>query len=306
MHTSTETLTADDGCQRFLYRWQPEGPPRAVIHIAHGMAEHAARYHRLALVLTAAGFAVHANDHRGHGRTASEEDRGFFADEGGWGLVVSDLRDFVAHARALHPGVPVILMGHSMGSLMLQQYLYEHGDTIDAAVLSSTNGKPPAIATAGRYVARFERWRLGKRGRSSVIDAMSFQDFNRKFKPNRTGFDWLSRDEAEVDAYIADPLCGFLCSVQLWIDLLDAAPVFTATANQQKIRSDLPIYLFAGDQDPVGEMGRSVRALAQDYAAAGIQDVTCRLYEGARHETLNETCRDEVTADLLAWLEVHV
>lgn len=305
MNTTTETLPAADGCPRFLYRWQPEAPPRAVIHIAHGMAEHAGRYRRLAASLTAAGFAVHANDHRGHGRTASEADRGFFAAQDGWATVVADLRDLVAHARALHPGVPVVLMGHSMGSLMLQQYLYEHGDTIDAAVLSGTNGKPPAIATLGRYIARFERWRLGARGTSALIDKMSFQDFNRKFKPNRTDFDWLSRDETEVDKYVSDPLCGFLCSVQLWIDLLDAIPVFTATANQQKIRADLPLYVFSGDQDPVGEMGASVRALAADYEAVGIQDVTCRLYEGARHETLNDTCRDQVTADLIDWLEAH-
>ncbi|MEL6344759.1 MAG: alpha/beta hydrolase [Myxococcota bacterium] len=302
MQTSTTTLPAADGCPRFLYSWLPDDAPRAVVHIAHGMAEHAARYGRLAEALAAAGFAVYANDHRGHGQTASEAERGVFADEGGWSLVIADLRDFIENARAQHPDVPVVLMGHSMGSLMTQQYLYEHGDTIDAAVLSGTSGKPPAIATVGRYVARFERWRLGKRGRSKIIDALTFQDFNRKFKPNRTGFDWLSRDNAEVDKYIADPLSGFLVSVQLWIDVLDAITTFTRTENQQKIRKDLPIYIFAGDKDPVGEMGASVKRLERDYQAVGIQDVTCTLYPDARHETLNETNRDQVTADLIAWL----
>jgi alpha-beta hydrolase superfamily lysophospholipase len=306
MRASTTTLPAADGCQRFLYCWLPDGEPRAALHIAHGMAEHAARYARVAEALTGAGYAVYANDHRGHGRTASKEDLGFFAEEDGWAVVVADLRDFVAHIRAQHPGIPVALMGHSMGSLMAQQYLYEHGDTVDAAVLSGTNGKPPAIATLGRYIARFERMRLGRRGRSAVIDAMSFQDFNKKFKPNRTGFDWLSRDEVEVDKYVADPLCGFLCTIQLWIDLLDAIPVFTSDENQRRVRKDLPIYLFSGDRDPVGEMGKSVRSLADDYTAAGVTDVTCKLYEGARHETLNETCREEVTADLLAWLGAHL
>ncbi len=306
MQTSTATSRASDGLDRFVYEWLPDpgSAVRGVVHICHGMAEHAARYARLAQALTDHGLAVYAHDHRGHGQTHPEEaDRGFFAADEGWELCVRDVGDMVARARERHPDVPLVLMGHSMGSLFVQDYLGSQSTDVDAAVLSGTSGKPPAIATLGRLIARLERMRLGNKGQSGIIDAMSFQDFNKKFKPNRTGFDWLSRDEAEVDVYVADPACGFLCSVQLWIDLLDAVKRFTTDAHQREIRNDLPVYLFAGDKDPVGENGESVRALAADYEKAGLTEVTCTLYADARHETLNETNRDEVTADLLVWLD---
>ena len=309
MQSSTDTSVAPDGLARFIYQWLPEAdvPVRGVVHISHGMAEHGARYARLAEVLTGAGLAVYANDHRGHGRTHPDEaHRGVFADKGGWELCVADLGAMVERARARHPGLPVVLMGHSMGSLFVQDYLGSHSAAVDAAVLSGTNGKPPAIATLGRVIARAERLRLGPKGKSKLIDAMTFQDFNKKFKPTRTGFDWLSRDEAEVDKYIADPDCGFLCSVQLWLELLDAVARFTSNAHQAGIRKDLPVYLFSGDKDPVGELGKSVESLADDYRKVGLTQVSCTLYPGARHETLNETVRAQVMSDLLAWLDRHI
>ena len=303
MRDVSSTHTTPDGCAHYVHGWLPDGHVRAVLHIAHGMGEHGARYARLAEVMTAAGLAVYANDHRGHGRTSSEADLGFFADSDGWGVVIRDLRAHIERERSEHPGVPFLLMGHSMGSFMVQQSMAEHADVIDAAILSGTNGRPPFIARLGRLVARLERFRQGARGKSPILDALSFQDFNRKFKPNRTGFDWLSRDEAEVDAYVADPRCGFLCTNQLWIDLLDALDVITAPSFQARFPSSLPVYLFAGTRDPVGDNGRSVKALAEALSAAGLTDITLRLYEDARHETLNETNRDEVTADLLGWVQ---
>ena len=312
MQTSTDTSTAADGTIRHIIDWAPEPDVRlrGAIVIAHGMAEHAARYHRLAETLTAAGFSVSAADHRGHGRTAEDgPQRGIFAEKQGWAATTADLRDMVKRLRDKLPNVPLILMGHSMGSLFCQQLLVDGGPTVDmlaGVVLSGTSGKPPFIATLGRYIARFERWRLGPRGRSAIIHALTFQDFNNKFKPVRTECDWLSRDPDEVDKYVADPDCGWQGSVQMWIDVLDAIPQITADAAQARIRKNLPVYIFAGDKDPVGEMGKSVRSLADDYRRHGITDVTCKLYAGARHETINETNRDEVTADLMAWLEQRV
>lgn len=309
MQTTTDASTAADGTVRHVIDWCPDDgtPVRAALFIAHGMAEHGARYARLAERLTAAGYAVSAADHRGHGRTAEDlPARGIFAETNGWGAATQDLRDMVLRMRAAHPGVPLVLMGHSMGSLLCQQLLVDGGEAVAmlaGAVLSGTSGKPPVIAAIGRYVARFERWRLGPHGRSSIIHALTFQDFNNKFKPTRTDFDWLSRDPEAVDRYAADPDCGFQCSVQLWIDVLDAIPQFTADAAQARIRSDLPLLLFAGDRDPVGEMGRSVRSLESDLRRAGVADVTCTLYPDARHETLNETNREEVVHDLLTWLD---
>ena len=218
-------MESDDGRMIYVYSWLPDDtPPRAVIHIAHGLAEHAGRYARLAEALTGAGYAVYANDHRGHGRTAhTDEDLGYFAGSDGWMRVVRDLDQMIATERDMHPGLPCILMGHSMGSFLTQTIMYACGDSIDAAVLSGSNGKPGGLAALGRLIARAERLRLGKHGHSKLIANMSFGAFNKAFKPNRTDFDWLSRDPAEVDKYVADPLCGFEATVQLWIDLFDGA-----------------------------------------------------------------------------------
>ncbi len=312
MQTTTSISTASDGTPRHVVDWTPDpsSPTRAAVHIAHGMAEYGGRYERLAQILVEAGIAVAAADHRGHGRTSEEGPaRGIFAVQGGWTAATEDLRDMVRRLREKHPNVPLFLMGHSMGSLLVQQVLTDGGDTprmLAGVVLSGTSGKPPVIATLGRYLARFERWRLGPAGRSPLIHALTFQDFNNKFKPTRTDFDWLSRDPAEVDRYAADPDCGFQCSVQLWIDVLDAIPQFTSNVAQARIRTDLPILMFAGDRDPVGEMGKSVRSLAADYRRVGIRDVTCTLYPEARHETLNETNREQVETDLLAWLQRYI
>ena len=289
---------------RYVHVWRPEGEPKAVIHIAHGMAEHGARYERLAESLTAKGYVVFANDHLGHGKTAQDEEAlGFFAEHDGWSKVVRDLGDLLDNERSMHPGLPMVLISHSMGSLMAQQLMYERGELFDAVVLSGTQGPPPFLAKLGRGVARIERKRFGAKGRSKLLTKMSFDDFNRKFRPTRTGFDWLSRDPEEVDKYIADPLCGFMVTTSLWVDLLDALFVFAAPENQRKIRKDLPVYLFSGDRDPVGDNGKGIRALVTSYKKAGLRDVTMKLYPEARHETLNEVNRKDVTDDLLEWID---
>lgn len=287
-----------------FYRFLPDGPPRAVIHVVHGLAEHAARYRRLATVLTSDGFAVYAHDQRGHGRTSTgPEDLGHFGDSDGWIQVVEDLRSFILHEKDEHPGVPIGVVAHSMGSFVLQDYLsrYEAAD-LAAAALSGTSGPPPPIATLGRLVARIERARLSRRGRSALIDKMSFGQYNRAFRPTRTEFDWLSRDPAEVDAYVADPKCGFRATNQTWVELLDALSKLSRPERLARIPKRLPILMISGGQDPLGENGEGVRALADRYRAAGLEDVTLTLYPEARHEIFNETNRDEVMRDLVAWL----
>ena len=306
MRSDNFTFKADDGQALFVYRHLPAGPPRGVVHIAHGMAEHAARYTRFAKALTDAGFAVYANDHRGHGRTAAVDSLGFFASSGGFLRVVRDLEQLLAHEQQQHPGLPLVLFGHSMGSFFCQEVALRGQVALCALILSGTSGKPSPLAQAGRVLARIERKRLGERGRSDLLNRLSFGDFNRKFAPNRTAFDWLSRDEAEVDRYIADALCGFPVTTSLWVDVLDGTAGLADPARQAQIRKDLPIYLFAGARDPVGESGKSVTRLADAYRAAGLRRVTLRLYPDARHELLNETNRDEVTRELLAWLDQAV
>jgi alpha-beta hydrolase superfamily lysophospholipase len=291
---------ADDGHTLLGRRWLPQSPSRAVLQIAHGLAEHSARYARLAKALNSAGYAAYANDHRGHGPNAAPADLGHFADEGGWDKVVGDLWTFNRLIAAEQPGVPIVFLGHSLGSFLGRGFIARHSDALAGVALSGSNGRPPAIAALGRLIAREERLRLGPRGKSDPIIQMWFGEFNKPFKPARTPHDWLSRDENEVDAFVADPLCGFPFTTQLAIDILDALPEVTSRKSLATIRKEMPIYVFSGERDPVGA---NIQGLIGDLKAAGFTQLTTRLYPGARHETLNETNRDEVTRDLIAWLD---
>jgi alpha-beta hydrolase superfamily lysophospholipase len=299
MRSSPFTMERD-GAAIFVRRWLPDDAPRAAVQIAHGLAEHSARYERLALALTGAGYAVYASDHRGHGPACPSGDLGFFAAEDGWRKCLDDLWAVNRRVAVDWPGLRTVFFGHSLGSIMGQQFIAEHGADLAGAVLSATSGSPPAILPLGRLLARFERSRLGPRGHSAALRKMLFEDFNKPFKPARTDFDWLSRDPAEVDKYIADPFCGFPFTVQLAIDLLDALGPIAARETVARVPKALPIYLFSGARDPVGAR---LDGLIDAYRDAGLAGVTTRRYPDARHETLNETNRDEVTADLIDWLK---
>jgi alpha-beta hydrolase superfamily lysophospholipase len=297
-------VRAADGLTLAGYRWEPNGPARAVVQIAHGMSEHARRYDELAEALNERGYLVVAHDHRGHGASVPPgQEPGHMADEDGWNRAVADLHQVNRLIADEHPSLARVLLGHSMGSFMVQQLSYSHPGDAHAIALSASNGKPPPIALAGRAIARVERLRFGKHGRSELLDRLSFQDFNKKFRPTRTGFDWISRDDRVVDAYVNDPLCGFKVTTQTWIDMLDALPKLTLPENLARIPKDLPIYLFAGDCDPVGLMGKGMMSLLDSYRTAWLTQVEHKLYEGARHEILHETNRAEVIADLLRWMD---
>jgi len=295
---NTDYTLSRDGHSIFVRQWTPDSP-RAAILIAHGLGEHGGRYARVAQTLVAAGYLVTAHDHRGHGPTCPAADLGYFGDSDGWRLCLDDLHAVAEHIRAAHPSLPLIFMGHSMGSFMGQTYIAEHSDTLTGAVLSGSAGPPPAILPLGRLVIAFERWRLGKRGKSPLIQQLLFGAQNDHFKPARTAHDWLSRDPLEVDKYIADPLCGFPNTTQIAADLTGALSTLASPAQAARIRKDMPIYIFSGARDPVGA---TLDKLIAGYRAAGLA-VTAKIYPDGRHEMLNETNRDEVTADLIAWLD---
>jgi alpha-beta hydrolase superfamily lysophospholipase len=304
MRSSTFALRANDGVVLFVYRWLPGAPPKAVVQIAHGLAEHAGRYTRLAKALTRAGYAVFAGDHRGHGRTArTAADLGFFGAQDGWHNCLNDLRHLNNHIAAEYPGVPIVLLGHSMGSFMAQQFISEHGETIAAVILAGSAGRPPAMARLARVVAQLERFRLGPRHTSPGLNALTFGAFNKHFAPARTDFDWLSRDEAEVDKYVADPLCAFPLSVQLTIDVLTATADMTSPSRQARIPKRLPIHIIAGSRDPVSADTKTLKQLLYAYESVSLERVTHRFYPDARHELFNEINREEVTRDVLAWLD---
>ncbi|HZS26168.1 MAG TPA: alpha/beta hydrolase [Candidatus Angelobacter sp.] len=304
MKTENFILASTDGVELFVYRWLPAAPSIAAVQIAHGLAEHAGRYARLAESLTAARYVVYANDHRGHGRTAkSPDDLGFFAEQDGWQKCMDDLWRLNQYIATAHPDLPLIFIGHSMGSILAEQFIGEHGDSLAGIVLSGANGKPTSLAAIGRGITRAERLRLGARGRSKLIQSLTFDAFNKKFAPARTAFDWLSRDPAEVDKYTADPLCGFPATVQLWIDLLDGWDAVSTPEHRERVPKTLPIYVIAGGRDPVSGNTRQLKLWLEDYRAAEFSRLEHRFYPEARHELFNETNRDEVTADLLGWLK---
>ncbi|MEU7071358.1 alpha/beta hydrolase [Streptomyces narbonensis] len=284
------TFTSRDGIAIHTHTWLPEGDARGVVQIAHGMGEHAARYAPLAEHLTGLGFVVYAGDHRGHG-LSMHAGAGHFG-ENGWNLLVEDIAALTRIARDRHPGVPVILLGHSMGSFAAQQYLLDHASLVDGVALSGTtavDGLLTGLAEAARQAAE-----AGVEG-GGVFDA-----FNAAFAPNRTDADWLSRDEKQVDAYLADPLCGFAADDRGMADMGAAAGRLAAPEG---IPAGLPVYILVGDHDPLNARLALSDLLVARYREAGLTDLTYRSYEGARHEVLNETNRDEVVADLTAWIE---
>lgn len=308
MKSKIMTFRAVDGTDIFYRQWLPEKPKsiKAVVQIAHGMAEHSLRYERFADTLTR-NHAVYANDHRGHGQTAgSLENVGYFADENGWYKVVDDMHTLTRIIHKNHPGTPVFLLGHSMGSLLARNYIFLYGHDISGVILSGTGGDPGLLGKIGYWIAEREAKTKGKKYRSPVLKKLSFGKFNKPFKPNRTEFDWLSRDDAEVDTYIADPYCGGDFTAGFYEDLLFGINIINDPRNIRQVPKDLPIYLFSGDKDPVGNNTKGVRQVFKSYQKAGIKDVTMKLYEESRHEMLNETNREEVFADVIAWLKDHM
>jgi alpha-beta hydrolase superfamily lysophospholipase len=267
------------------------------------MAEHGARYERLARDLNRAGFIVWAHDHRGHGLNGTPPvGLGHFGDRDGWRALVSDAWAVSERMLGTYPGLPLVLFAHSMGSFLGQTLMAERGTAYRAVVLSGTNGPPGIQEALARALAHAQYAALGARGPGTWLEKAVMGTYNRRVAPNRTKFDWLSRDEREVDAYAADPLCGFTLTAQSWLDFLVAKPELGRASHLQRIPRALPVHMIAGTRDPVGEDSRGVERLLGVYREAGLTRVTHRFYDGARHELVNETNRDEVTRDLIATL----
>ena len=280
--------------------WRPEGDVLGVIQVFHGLGEHHKRYERFAGLATARGFAVIAHDHRGHGNHA--EELGHFADRGGWQLLTDDgllVNDMIGDQ---YPGLPIVLLGHSMGSYIAQYFSMQHDYRLTALVLSASTWPNKLLLFIGRLVARFEAMRHGIRGKSELLHKLGFGDFNKRFAPARTELDWLSRDAAEVDAYVSDPLCGGPYTCGLWLDLMGGLKAIGSNRALRQIRDDLPVLFTGGADDPVGGQ-QGITDLVMHYAKSDHNSLTTKIYPEGRHEMFNETNRDEFTADVLNWIE---
>ena len=315
-------FTSNDAAKLLLRRWSPVSPdamPLAVLHIVHGMAEHGGRYQPLAERLAAAGIEVWAADQRGHGKTADLAVNnpargglaGYCADGDGFSRVVSDVYALNREIRKTRADVPLFLFGHSWGSFIVQNYIETYdaderlsppGTAIDGCILSGTRGPAGLKIRAALPVMSLLAMLTGERKGSPLARAIADGPYNRPFRPNRTPFDWISRDEQVVDAYINDPASGNLCSTGFYRDLIRGLRRIHEPEAMERIRKELPIYVFCGSADPVGDMGASPTALVNAYRSLGIENLEFVLYPGARHETLNETNREEVIDNLLAWI----
>lgn len=298
------TFVDADGYKIFVYRWDPEGPAKAVLQISHGAVEHALRYERLARFLSTHGYAVYANDHRGHGMTAATPDAAGHAGKDGWNGIVRGAHQLTGIIKEAHPGLPVFLLGHSMGSMVAQQYIEDYGDGIAGVILSGSCG---TMGDTTQIVGMVEQAIAadGADAPSELLAGM-FGTFNERFD-GITGFEWLSRDADEVQKYVDDPWCGsFAFSNQFVLDFFKGMETMWRPENEEKIPKGLPVAIMSGDLDPAGGYSETAMVLVDRYRDLGLTDLAVKFYPEARHEILNETNRDEVHQDILEWLESHL
>ena len=301
MQTTYQTMS--DGASLAVYTWLPEQHPKAVLHIVHGMAEHALRYDDFAQAACKKGFAVVASDHRGHGKTGAKSGlMGYLADGDGFGRVVEDQKEINAEIQKQYPALPNVIVGHSFGSFVTQEYIERYGTTVKAAVLIGSAGPNPSVSVASLLASLTCAFK-GRKSVAKFMNALVFGSYNNRIKNPHTAFDWLSRDENEVKKYIDDEYCGFVCTAGFFQDFMGGLKRLHTQEALKGIPTDLPILITAGSEDPVSNGGKMLKTLYRIYQNIGIRDVTLKLYENARHEILNETNKEEVKADILGWIE---
>lgn len=300
-------IPSSDGISRLhTLIWAPE-QPRAVLQIAHGMAEHIARYDDFAKWMCQQGIAVVGANHLGHGLTATSGELGYFAAKDGWEHVVEDIGIVRDYAASVFPGTAQCILGHSMGSFLTRHYLTTpHSAGLSCAVISGTANHSVLLASVAGGLSGALGLIQGKKHRSSLVNQLSFGSYNNAFKPNRTEFDWLCRDCDVVDKYCADPLCGFVFTLSAYRDLFRGLKYIARRKNTAKISKNLPCMFIAGDRDPVGSCGNGVRQVAESFTDAGVKEVVLKLYPDCRHEVLNEQNRLEVYSDVLGFMEKYI
>lgn len=296
-----------DGVEIHVYKWKTEGTPKAVVQIAHGMGEHSGRYEYFAQKLTQNGYAVYINDHRGHGKTARNKDElGYIGDKDGFNWMIKDMHEVTLIAKKDYKDVPVFLLGHSMGSFLIQKYIALYGNKIKGVLLSGTNGKQGQKLKMGMALAKLEMSMKGPKNKGESLNNLIFKGYNSKFEPERTNFDWLTSDKDEVDKYIRDEYCGYTFTSSFFYYFFKGLDELNKPHILNNIPRELPIYIFGGSEDPVGEEGKGAKNLYNTYKRIGIKDVTCKIYKGGRHEMLNEVNKNEVISDVITWMDNRI
>ncbi|MEN0087860.1 MAG: alpha/beta hydrolase [Pseudomonadota bacterium] len=299
----TQTIASTSGAALHAYVQDAALAPSAIIQINHGLSEHAARYGRFQAALAAAGFASIAHDHRGHGKTtAPDTEPRVYAYENGVSKVLADIGSVHKFARDRWPNVPIITFGHSAGGLMALNFACQNPKASAALAVWNSNASGGIAGRAAQAILAVEARLPGAASPSKIIPKLTFDAWNKQLAPNRTGFDWLSRDDAEVDAYVADPLCGFPASVSMWQDIFRLIYGAGSAKNVSHLPATLPIHLLGGEKDPATEGAKATRNMASQMARLGCRNVSLNILADTRHESLNELNRDETTDSFIAWL----
>lgn len=285
----------------------PDAEPRAIVQIIHGIAEYIDRYDEFMSFLADNGIIAVGTDHLGHGKSIeSEEQTGFFAYDNGWDYVVRDEEVLRLAMHENYPELPIIVFGHSMGSFMARTLLIRYPDAFNAAIISGTGNQDAALVNGGLFMGNLVTGLKGAHHYSKFLNNLAFGSYNKIYDNPKTEYDWLSRDEANVQKYIDDPLCGFIPSCSLFRDMMTGVKFITNKKNLTAMNKDMPVYFMSGDMDPVGECGKGVQKAYNNFLEAGMKDVSIKLYPGGRHEMLNEINKDEVYTDILAWLDSKI
>ena len=281
----------------------PDTEPRAIVQIIHGIAEYIDRYDEFMSFLADNGIIAVGTDHLGHGKSIeSEEQTGFFAYENGWDYAVRDEEVLRLAMHENYPELPIIVFGHSMGSFMARTLLIRYPDAFNAAIISGTGNQGSALVNGGLFMGNLVTGLKGAHHYSKFLNNLAFGSYNKIYENPKTEYDWLSRDEANVQKYIDDPLCGFIPTCSLFRDMMTGVKFITNKKNLTAMNKDMPVYFMSGDMYPVGECGKGVQKAYNNFLEAGMKDVSIKLYPGGRHEMLNEINKDEVYSDILTWL----
>ncbi len=308
MNSNEFKLETIDGAKIHVYEWLPDdsGEIIGLVQLAHGMAEHAGRFEDFARFLTFNNYAVYANDHRGHGKTAGSLDNvGFLAPKKGWDKVVSDFRQLSLYIKEKNKDKPLYVFGHSGGSFIVRKFILDPGNKLQGVIISGTGGDPGILGVVGVLITRVMMIFYPAKSPSPFMNKLTFGSFNKPFKPNRTKFDWLSHDNEQVDKYAADPYCGSVFSIGYFNDLAKAVLFVNKQKNINKIPQDLPVLIFSGEKDPVGNNGKGVREVYHKFKRAGVRNLTLKLFDNGRHEMLNETNKREVYQFILDWIKMN-
>lgn len=301
-----EFLSSDNKTNIYVREYVPDGEIKGQVQIVHGIAEHCDRYDEFMQFLAKNGYAAAAHDQLGHGRSVlSEEERGFFAEENGWNTANDDIKKLHEIQSEKYPGKFSALFGHSMGSFQSRTYLIRYPDDFDAAVLCGTGQQGVFMVSIGELLAKGDCIKSGPKHRSEALQNLAFGSYNKKFKPERTEYDWICSDEKVVDEYIADPYCGNISTVGLFADMMHGIKFIGNKNNIEKMNKDLPVLFIAGTDDPVGDYGKGVKKVSEMFKEAGVKDVRVKLYEGDRHEILNEKDKATVYKNVLLWINKH-